>query len=145
MKKLILFTLILILVLPAFAQSGERITGLWYNSKKTSKIEISQAEDGSYIGKIVWLKEPLTEAGKAKTDSKNPDAELRNRPLVNLVVLSGLNYQGKGKYIGGKIYDPESGKTYSAKAEMPNNNTLALRGFIGISFAGRTETWLRTR
>jgi len=27
---------------------------------------------------------------------------------------------------------------------MTNNNTLALRGFIGIALAGRTDTWIRT-
>jgi len=63
---------------------------------------------------------------------------------MNLQILSGLSYNGKSKYSGGKIYDPKSGKTYSAKAEMTNNNTLALRGFIGIALAGRTDTWIRT-
>lgn len=144
MKKLILPILALLFILPIFAQNAERITGVWFNGEKTSKIEISQAEDGSFIGNIVWLKEPNDARGKAKTDSKNPDEKLSKRPLMELQVLSGLSYDGKGKYSGGKIYDPKSGKTYSAKAEMPNNNTLALRGFIGISLAGRTDTWTRT-
>jgi uncharacterized protein (DUF2147 family) len=144
MKKLVLILLISIAILPVFAQGADRILGLWFNGEKSSKIEISQAEDGSYVGKIVWLKEPLDKAEKPKTDNKNPNKELRNRPLMELQVLSGLSYDGKGKYSGGRIYDPKSGKTYSAKAEMLNNNTLALRGFIGISLAGRTDTWIRT-
>lgn len=144
MKKLVLILLISIAILPVFAQGADRILGLWFNGEKSSKIEISQAEDGSYVGKIVWLKKPLDKAEKPKTDNKNPNKELRNRPLMELQVLSGLSYDGKGKYSGGRIYDPKSGKTYSAKAEMLNNNTLALRGFIGISLAGRTDTWIRT-
>jgi uncharacterized protein (DUF2147 family) len=144
MKKLILPILALLFILPIFAQNADRITGVWFNGEKSSKIEISQAKDGSFIGKIVWLKEPNDTAGKPKTDAKNPDEKLTKRPLIELQVLSGLTYNGKGKYSGGKIYDPKSGKTYSAKAEMPNNNTLALRGFIGIALAGRTDTWTRT-
>jgi len=144
MKKLVLILLISIAILPVFAQGADRILGIWFNGEKSSKIEISQAEDGSYVGKIVWLKEPLDKAEKPKTDSKNPNKEFRNRPLMELQVLTGLSYDGKGKYSGGRIYDPKSGKTYSAKAEMLNNNTLALRGFIGISLAGRTDTWIRT-
>lgn len=144
MKQILFTILILSLILPIFAQAADRITGVWYNGEKSSKIEISQAEDGTFIGKIVWLREPNDEKGNAKLDSKNPDAKLAKRPLMNLQVLSGLEYDGKNKYSGGKIYDPKSGKTYSAKAQMVNNNTLSLRGFIGIALAGRTDTWVRT-
>ncbi|MDD2596899.1 MAG: DUF2147 domain-containing protein [Candidatus Cloacimonetes bacterium] len=144
MKKLILPILALLFIIPIFAQNADRITGVWFNGEKSSKIEITQAKDGSFIGKIIWLKEPNDSAGNPKTDTKNSDDKLAKRPLMNLQVLSGLTYDGKSKYSGGKIYDPKSGKTYSAKAEMTNNNTLALRGFIGIALAGRTDTWIRT-
>lgn len=144
MKKLILPILALLFIIPIFAQNADRITGVWFNGEKSSKIEITQVKDGSFIGKIIWLKEPNDSAGNPKTDTKNSDDKLAKRPLMNLQVLSGLTYDGKSKYSGGKIYDPKSGKTYSAKAEMTNNNTLALRGFIGIALAGRTDTWIRT-
>ena len=144
MKKLILPILALLFIIPIFAQNADRITGVWFNGEKSSKIEITQAKDGSFIGKIIWLKEPNDSADNPKTDTKNSDDKLAKRPLMNLQVLSGLTYDGKSKYSGGKIYDPKSGKTYSAKAEMTNNNTLALRGFIGIALAGRTDTWIRT-
>ncbi|MCB5258998.1 MAG: DUF2147 domain-containing protein [Candidatus Cloacimonetes bacterium] len=143
--KHILFTILIIcLAIPAFAQVAERINGVWYNGEKSSKIEIIRLEDGSFSGKIVWLREPNDANEKAKTDSKNPDNKLRKRPLIGLEVLTGLKYNGNNKYSKGKIYDPKSGKTYSAKAELVNNNTLSLRGFIGIALAGRTDTWIRT-
>lgn len=144
MKKFLLPILALLFILPIFAQNAERITGVWFNGEKTSKIEITQAKDGTFVGELIWLKEPNDAAGKPKIDSKNSDEKLAKRPLINLQVLSGLKYDGKSKYSSGKIYDPKSGKTYSAKAEMTNNNTLALRGFIGIALAGRTDTWIRT-
>jgi len=144
MKKFLLPILALLFILPIFAQNAERITGVWFNGEKTSKIEITQAKNGTFVGELIWLKEPNDAAGKPKIDSKNSDEKLAKRPLLNLQVLSGLKYDGKSKYSSGKIYDPKSGKTYSAKAEMINNNTLALRGFIGIALAGRTDTWMRT-
>jgi uncharacterized protein (DUF2147 family) len=144
MKHILLIIIALCLVLPVFAQAADRITGVWYNGEKSSKIEISKLEDGSFVGKIVWLREPNDDKGKPKLDAKNPDDKLAKRPLIDLQVLSGLEYDGKSKYSGGKIYDPKSGKTYSAKAEMLNNNTISLRGFIGIALAGRTDTWIRT-
>lgn len=144
MKKILLMLLISVAILPIFAQGADRIIGVWFNSDNSSKIEISKTEDGSFVGTIVWLSEPLDNAEKPPTDSNNPRAELRNRPLIDLQVLSGLTYDGKGKYSGGRIYDPQSGKTYLAKADMMNNNTLSLRIYIGISLAGRTVTWTRT-
>ena len=147
MKVYLITLLALILLIPAAilaAEPNDRLEGVWFNGEKTSKIEIYKTKDGSFAGKIVWLKEPNAPDGKAKLDSKNPDAKLQKRPLLNLVIVSGLKSDGKGKYSDGKIYDPKSGKTYSAKAELTNNNTLALRGFIGVSLVGRTDTWIRT-
>ncbi len=147
MRTYLIILLAIVLILPALLiaeETSDRLEGVWFNGEKTSKIEIYKTKDGSFAGKLVWLKEPNTPDGKAKLDSKNPDAKLQKRPLMNLVIVSGLKSDGKGKYSSGKIYDPKSGKTYSAKAELTNNNTLALRGFIGVSLVGRTDTWVRT-
>ncbi|MDD2228891.1 MAG: DUF2147 domain-containing protein [Candidatus Cloacimonetes bacterium] len=147
MKHIIITLIVLGMLLPMglFAEKeSNRITGYWLNGEKTSKIEIYETKGGSFAGKIIWLKEPNNEQDKPKLDHKNPEAKLQNRPIMNLVILTGLVPDGKVKYKSGKIYDPKSGKTYSAKAELTNNNTLALRGFIGVSLVGRTDTWVRT-
>ena len=54
-----------------------------------------------------------------------------------------LSGDGDGKWSGGFIYDPNSGKTYRGKLRLVDTNTLEVRGFIGISLIGRTETWTR--
>jgi len=144
MKKTIFILIALSLIIPIFAQGAERITGVWFNGEKTSKIEISQAKDGLFVGQIVWVKEANDKDGKPKTDLNNPDVKLRKKPLIGMQVLTDLKYDGKGKYSKGKIYDPRAGKTYSAKAEMVNNNTLAFRGYVGNPLFGRTDTWTRT-
>lgn len=144
MKKIIFILIALSLIIPIFAQGAQRITGVWYNGEKTSKIEISQTEDGLFVGHLIWMKEPVDKDGEPKLDSKNPDVKLRKKPLMGMQMLHDLKYDAKGKYSGGKIYDPRVGKTYSCKAEMVNNNTLDLRGYIGIPMAGRTDTWTRT-
>lgn len=147
MKKLTIFCLVLILSLPLFlsAQSADKILGTWYNGEKTSKIVIVKTKTGAYQGYIDWLKDPLNEEGKAKLDPKNPDKSLRSRPLKGMVVLTGLKAKGVNKFEGGKIYDPKSGNTYSCKGELKGENTLSLRGYIGVSLVGRTDTWTRTK
>jgi uncharacterized protein (DUF2147 family) len=41
------------------------------------------------------------------------------------------------------VVDPENGKEYKGKIWVVGRDELHLRGFIGISLFGRTETWVR--
>lgn len=143
--RTIVFTLLLLSVLLPLALIAQTqdITGIWFNEEKTSKIEVYKTTAGKYAGKIIWLKEPLDAKGKPRTDIENPDKNLQSRPLMNLLVLSGLSAKGKGKYAGGTIYDPKSGNTYSCKTELTSPNVMKLRGFVLVSVAGRTSTWTR--
>ena len=145
MKQIIFVITLAAFLLPlALLAQTHNIQGVWFNGEKTSKIEIYKTTAGNYAGRIVWLKEPLDESGNPKLDAKNPDKTLRSRALMNLVILSGLTSKGNNKFDGGTIYDPKSGNTYSCKGELSSENTLKLRGFIGISLVGRTDTWTRT-
>ena len=142
MKSGLLLGFVLLLSFSVQAQSASDITGLWWNAEKTAKIEVYE-EGGKYFGKIVHLVEP-NENGKPKTDKENPDAKLKNRKLEGLVILEGLEYDEDNEYEDGEIYDPKSGKTYSANAELKGDK-LDLRGYIGISLIGRTSTWERIK
>ncbi|HPN41314.1 MAG: DUF2147 domain-containing protein [Candidatus Cloacimonetes bacterium] len=145
MKHLLIAIILIALCLPLLALKEDDILGSWYNGEKSSKIQIYKTTGGSYAGKIVWLKEPNDAKGVAKLDVKNPDKKLRGRALMNLVILTGLKSKGNDKFDGGKIYDPKSGNTYSCKGELENINTLKLRGFVGVSLIGRTDTWTRAK
>ena len=145
MKNLLIAIILIALCLPLLALKEDDILGSWYNGEKSSKIQIYKTTGGSYAGKIVWLKEPNDAKGVAKLDPKNPDKKLRGRALMNLVILTGLKSKGNDKFDGGKIYDPKSGNTYSCKGELENINTLKLRGFVGVSLIGRTDTWTRAK
>ena len=81
--------------------------------------------------------------GRPDTDEKNPDPALRNRPLIGLQLFQGFDYAGNGRWTGGTIYDPNSGKTYRCIVTYVDHNTLKVRGYIGVSLLGRTETWTR--
>jgi len=145
MKHLLIAIILIAFCLPLLAQKEDDILGTWYNGEKSSKIQIFKTTAGNYAGKIVWLKEPNDAKGVAKLDAKNPDKKLQGRALMNLVILSGLEYKGKGKFDGGKIYHPKSGNTYKSKGELTDANTLKLRGYIGVSMIGRTDTWTRAK
>jgi uncharacterized protein (DUF2147 family) len=76
-------------------------------------------------------------------DALNPDASLRSRPVCQMVIGSGFDLEDANHAVNGKIYDPESGKTYRS-VMTSEGNALHLRGYIGIRMFGRTETWQRT-
>ena len=44
---------------------------------------------------------------------------------------------------GGTVIDPENGKEYKGKITAVGKDKLNMRGFIGISLLGRTQTWVR--
>jgi uncharacterized protein (DUF2147 family) len=128
----------------AYAQDkADNIIGIWLTGgKEPAKIQIYRSGEKFY-GKIIWLKNS-TENGKQRVDANNPDKAKRSTPIIGLVMLNGFRFDGDDEWKGGDIYDPESGKTYSSYMYLKDKNTLKVRGYVGISLLGRTETWTRT-
>ena len=143
-KHIFLVVFILFNVLFSYAQQdGDKIAGVWKNGEGTGMIKIYKNGD-KYQGKIVWLKEPIdAETGKPKLDKNHPDENLHTRPLIGLVNTWGFDYTGDNVWENGKIYDPKNGNTYECTIKMKNTNSLEVRGYIGISLIGRTDTWTR--
>jgi uncharacterized protein (DUF2147 family) len=141
--KLVLVFFLLIFVARAGVQTkADDIVGLWLTGgKEPAKIQIYRSGD-KYYGKIVWLKYPEAN-GMARVDSKNPDKNKQKQPIIGLVILRNFKFDDN-EWNDGKIYDPESGKTYSCHLTLKDNNTLKVRGYVGVSLLGRTETWTRT-
>ena len=80
-----------------------------------------------------------------KIDIKNPDPSLRSRPAVGLEILRNFTYAGDGEWEDGTVYDPKSGRTYSCKMSMSDPDKLNIRGYVGFSMLGRTESWTRAK
>jgi uncharacterized protein (DUF2147 family) len=116
--------------------------GVWFTQNKDAKIEIFK-EGNTYSGKIVWLKQPLEKNGKPKIDERNPDKNLVGQPILGIKLMTKFEFKGNNYYDNGKVYDPESGKTYSCNMKINEKGELEVRGYLGISLFGRTETWTR--
>lgn len=145
MKKLIILFSLAIYTLSAMAQEADKITGVWWNEEKTSKIEIEK-KDGKFIGTIVYVIPENYENGEPPKDDENPDESLRNRSILGLQILEGLDYNSKKEeWENGEIYDPKSGNTYDCYAWLENDDLLKLKGFVGgIRWLGRSSEWYRT-
>jgi uncharacterized protein (DUF2147 family) len=67
----------------------------------------------------------------------------KNQRMLGLTIITGLHRQGD-HWAGGEILDPKSGSLYRCRIRaIDSGRKLELRGFIGISLLGRTQTWLR--
>jgi uncharacterized protein (DUF2147 family) len=77
-----------------------------------------------------------------QTDVNNPDTNQQKRALCGLTIGHGFQSDTPGHAKDGQIYDPESGKTYSAEMTQ-SGDQLKMHGYVGISLFGRTETWHR--
>jgi uncharacterized protein (DUF2147 family) len=120
---------------------ADDIIGVWQTpGKEPAKIEIYRSGE-KYFGKIIWLKNPM-ENNQPRVDGKNPDEGKRTRPIIGLVILHDFKFDDD-EWDDGKIYDPESGNTYSCYISLKDKNTLKVRGYVGISLFGRTEIWKR--
>ncbi len=143
-KRSLLIILFLIGISGAFAQNKDALIGKWLTTSGDAQILIYPA-GSKFSGRIVWLKKPNDSTGKPEIDSKNPDQNLAKRLIMGLEMLKGFTYSDGGVWENGTIYDPKTGRTYSCKISMVDRDKINVRGFVGISMLGRTETWLRVR
>jgi len=119
--------------------------GLWKNiddvsGKSRALIRITEA-NGTLEGTV-------EKVFPGPSEDQNPkcgecQGALKNAPIVGLEILSGLKKDGDG-YAGGQILDPENGKVYSSSMQLiDGGKKLSVRGYIGISLLGRSQTWIR--
>jgi len=148
MKKASIATIAVFIFSLAFVSKSmaqkDQVEKVWFNGDKTSKIEIYLAKNGTYCGRVTWLKDPNDkDTGKPLLDKENPDDKLKTQPVQNLVIMTGFkkNPENKDEYIDGKIYDPKKGKTYCGKITF-KGKSLDLRGYLcSLTFLGRNEVW----
>jgi uncharacterized protein (DUF2147 family) len=127
----------------ALAQSASPV-GLWQTiDDKTGQpkavVQIQQ-ESGTLAGKIV---QGLGDNDKpdrrctACTDSR------KDQLMRGMTIISGMKPDGDG-WDGGQILDPENGKLYKCKMHLEDGGQkLIVRGYIGVSLLGRSQTWIR--
>lgn len=127
---------------------AQDLTGTWQQiDDKTGSpkalIEIRQDSNGTYAGKIVKVT-PRPGYTPQKTCNKCP-APYTNQPILGMDVLTGLKQVGDSvNYEKGRVIDPLAGKIYDAKVRLSSNGKrLTLRGYVGISALGRSQTWIR--
>lgn len=139
--KLSLSILVLLFFQLSFSQT---IFGKWktiddITGKEKGVVEIFEHK-GKIYGKII----EIFEQDKKHLKCDICEGEDRNKPILGLNIIKGLTKNGD-IYDGGKILDPKIGKLYRCKVTLEGKEKLIVRGYIGISLFGRSQTWIRQK
>lgn len=121
------------------------ITGYWLTANKGTIVQFYKDGD-SYHGKAVWHRQATDKNGKPLKDINNPDKSKRNNPLIGSLLVTNLKYNPKTKmYEGGKVYQPNTGRTFDCKVKLiRENNVMEITGTAGMSMISKTLVWSRT-
>jgi uncharacterized protein (DUF2147 family) len=124
------------------ALAADAVEGDWMASA-TTKVHIApcRGQPGRLCGDIVWLKAPANAAGEPMRDVNNPDPAQRGRTLLGLPFIRDFQRVEPGRWGGGKIYDPKSGKTYDSRMQLNPDGTLKLEGCVAVFC--QAQTWTR--
>jgi uncharacterized protein (DUF2147 family) len=96
-------------------------------------------QDGRFFGR---LEQSFTAGADARVCSVCTD-DRKNQPIIGLMIIRNVRLEN-GEYGGGDILDPDTGSVYRCKFHLEQGGTrLVVRGFIGFSLLGRSQTWQR--
>jgi len=125
------------------ADSASTPAGRWrtFDDKtpgKPKSIILLYEEKGLLFGRV----ETLVDPDAVKICDKCSD-ERKGRPVTGMVVVRRMKKDGD-EYSGGDILDPKNGSVYRCKMRlMDQGRKLSVRGYLGFSLFGRSQTWIR--
>jgi uncharacterized protein (DUF2147 family) len=106
--------------------------------KERSLVRITET-NGVLSGRILATTDP--QEGRHVCEKCVDDR--KNEPIIGLEFLRGMRADSR-EWSGGRILDPETGSVYHCEMHLEDGGRkLVLRGYIGISLFGRSQTWLR--
>jgi len=121
--------------------------GLWRtiddSSKKDKSLVRIVEANGVYTGKVEKIVDPDSPKDGVCKDCSD---ERKDKPILGMTIIRNMKQSGDDKTVfeGGDILDPNNGKVYKSKMKLIDGGSkLEVRGFIGISLLGRTQTWVR--
>jgi uncharacterized protein (DUF2147 family) len=127
-----------------FAQ-GNTPVGLWETIDDESNEPESYVriwvDNGELFGKVEKLIRKPGEPSDPKCTKCAGDK--KDQPILGMTILSGLRQEGE-VWTGGHILDPDNGKVYKCRIKVEEGGRkLEVRGYIGFSLIGRSQTWHR--
>lgn len=144
LRALALVALLGLPALPAGAVNGGWSTpvGLWSPLDRSGKpvgLVAIYEKNGLYYGRI----EPLSPKDDRSARCTHCTGSRKNQPLDGLVLMRHLHLR-HGRYVGGDIVDPRTGRIYGCELHLiDGGRKLVMRGYLGIPLLGLSQVWQR--
>lgn len=138
-------SIILFLPVSSGQSPTESPVGLWKTiddetGKEKSLVRITQLGD-EFQGTIEKLFREPGEDPEPKCDKC--EGARKDQPILGMNIIWGMTRKGS-VWTGGTILDPKKGSTYRCTLKLEEGGTiLKVRGYIGVSLIGRSQTWHR--
>jgi uncharacterized protein (DUF2147 family) len=143
MKKTVFAALLGLASSFAFAQMSP--VGLWRTIDDETKTEKSLVRITETGGVMTGKVEKIADPAKANANCDKCTDERKDKPVLGMTILRGVKPSSDaGTWEGGDILDPNNGKIYKVRLKpIDGGKQMEVRGFIGVSLLGRTQTWVR--
>lgn len=145
MRTMLLIVLGLLAISSAYAVDAGSPAGLWRTiddktGKERALVRIIDS-NGIYEGRVEKI------FPQADDDPQHLcrkcEGTRKNQPIVGMTILWDLKKDGD-QFTGGEILDAKEGKIYRCKIKvLEGGRKLEVRGYIGVSLFGRSQTWTR--
>jgi len=128
----------------AMAQADSPV-GTWqtiddHTGQPKALVQITQDGSGALDGKVIKGLGPNDQPDRrctACTDAR------KDQLILGMTIINDMKKDDDG-WDGGQILDPENGKLYKCKMHLEDGGQkLVVRGYIGVSLLGRSQTWVR--
>jgi len=115
-------------------------TEYWVSPKDGWTVKTGPCDSGLCAWLVDFKLRPNDPPGYQPVDEHNPDRKKRGDRMCGHLMMGGFHPSKDPDltWDGGWIYDPDHGLTYSGKITLVDQDTVKLRGFIGISLLGKT-------
>jgi len=131
----------------ALAQGTDTPVGTWqtiddHTGQPKALVQITEDNNGDLSGKVIKGLNPNDDPQRRCTECT--DAR-KDQLILGMTIINDMK-KSDGGWDGGSILDPENGKVYKCKMHVEDNGQkLVVRGYIGISLLGRSQTWNRVQ
>ncbi len=100
----------------------------WWTPGFNARVRIEPCGD-NLCGTIVWAWD------------ENPQDIVDKQPLVGQRIIVGMRAEGPSRWNGGRIYNPEDGRSYQASLTLKSANNLLVEGCV--MFFCKSQVWRR--
>ena len=143
MFKSIFFLASTFFLMDSVCGQNSAILGVWKTIDDENHQDKSHVELYMKSGKLFAKVIQLLPAATTKVCNNCP-GEKNGKSLIGMDIIWNMVSSGD-IWEGGQILDPKNGKIYSCTLSLEGSNNLKVRGYLGISLFGRTQTWERVK